>query len=159
MGEVQPRATFAEKVRSGGGVRFDPMLEEKGGWVAGEDPRKDEEMADAVIEELAQASNPEHEGHFNPFREQVGEILPTNLERNFSGFLVRKDAITFKVDPLKVNARIARLKEQLLIGKFVGPKPTLQDMEQWLQALNQSLGENELTFCMNVGKGYFFSQK
>ena len=132
------------------------MLEEKGGWVAGEDQRKDEEMAEAVIEVLAQASNHDNEDHFNPFREQVGEILPTNLERNFSGFLVRKDPITYKVDPIKVCARIARLKEELLIAKFVGPKPTLQDMDEWLKALNQSLGDHVLTFCMNVGKGYFF---
>ena len=132
------------------------MLEEKGRWVAGEDPKRDEEMAEAVIEVLAQASNQVHEGHFNSFREQVGEILPTNLERNFSGFLVRKEAISFKVDPVKVSARIALLKDQLLIAKFVGPKPTFQDMEKWLQALNQQIGESVLTFCMNVGKGYFF---
>ena len=102
-------ATFAEKVKSGGGARFDPMLEEKGGWVAGEDLKRDEEMAEAVIEVLAQASNHDHEGHFNPFKKQVGEILPPNLERSFSDFLVRKEAITFKVDPLKVSARIALL--------------------------------------------------
>ena len=148
--------TFAQKVRYGGGGRFDPMLEEKGGWVAGEDPKRDEEMAEAVMEVLAQASDHVHEGHLNPFREQVGEILPTNLERNFSGFLVRKDAISFKVDPVKVSARIDLLKNQLLIAKFVGPKPTFQDMEKWLQALNQQIGESVLSFCMNVGKGYFF---
>ena len=112
------------------------MLGEKCGWVVGEDPKHDEDMAEAVIEVLAQASNHVHDGQLNPFKEQVGEILPTNLERNFSGFLVRKDAITFKVDPMKVNARIALLKDQLLIAKFVGPKPTFQDMERWLQALN-----------------------
>ena len=73
--------TFADKVRSGGGVRFDPMLEEKGGWVAGKDPKRDEEMAEAVIEVLTQASDHVHEGHFNPFREQVGEILPNHYIR------------------------------------------------------------------------------
>ena len=103
--------TFAKKVRSGGGARFDPMLKEKGVWVAGEDPKRDEEMAEAVIEVLAEANHGIYEGHLNPFREQVGEILPTNLERNFSGFLVRKDAITFKVDPIKVSTRIALLKD------------------------------------------------
>ena len=148
--------TFADKVRSGGGVRFVPMLEERGGWVAGEDPKRDEEMVEAVIKLLAQASDHVHEGHFHPFREQVGEVLSTNLERNFSGFLVRKDAITFEVDPMKVSAHIALLKDQLLIAKFVGPKPTLQDMDRWFQALNQRTSDNVLTFCMNVGKGYFF---
>ena len=69
---------------------------------------------------------------------------------------MRKDAISFKVDPVKVSARIALLKDQLPIAKFVGPKPTLQNMERWLQALNQKIGDSVLTFCMNVGKGYFF---
>lgn len=41
--------TFASKVRFGSGPRFDPMLEEKGGWVAGEGPRHDVEMGEAVI--------------------------------------------------------------------------------------------------------------
>lgn len=140
---------------TGGGQRFDPMLAEKGGWVAGKDPKRDVEMAETVFEVLVEASNHVHEGHLNPFKEQIGDLFPTNLERNFSGFLVRKDAIIFKVDLMKVSARIALLKEQLLIAKFVGPKPTLQDMERWLRALNQNLGDCGLSFCMNVGKGYF----
>ena len=61
-----------------------------------------------------------------------------------------------KVDPQKLNAHIAILKEQLLIAKFLGPKPPLQDMERWLQSLNQEVGMSHLSFCMNVGKGFFF---
>ena len=41
------KETFADKVRAGGGMRFDPMLEEKGGWIAGEAQRHDIEMAEA----------------------------------------------------------------------------------------------------------------
>jgi hypothetical protein len=78
------------------------------------------------------------------------------MERNFSGFLVRKDAITFKVDSEKLNARIALLKEELLIAKILGPKPAPQDLVRWLSALNQELGGNEVSFCMNVGKGFMF---
>jgi hypothetical protein len=132
------------------------MLEEKGGWVAGEGAKCDAEMTEAVIEVLDEASNQIPKGQLNPFKEQVGEILPANLERNFNGFLVRKDAVTFKVDPQKLNARIAILKEQLLIGKFLGPKPSSQDFGKWLQALNQEIGDSALSFCMNVGKGFFF---
>jgi hypothetical protein len=131
------------------------MLKEKRGWVAGEDPKRDEEMAEVVIEVLAKASNLVHEGHLNPFKQQVGEILPTKfMERNFSDFLVRKDDITFKVDPMKVSARIALLKEQLVIAKFVGPKPTPQDMERSKpQALNQKLGDSVLLFSQLKGLG------
>ena len=77
------------------------------------------------------------------------------MERSFSGFLVRKDAIKFKVNSQKLLARIAMLKDQLLIGKFVGPKPLPQEMRMWIQALNQELGESGLAFYRNVGKGYF----
>ena len=114
------------------------------------------EMAEAVIEALAEASQQISERDLNPFKEQIGEILPSNLERNFSGFLIRKDAIPFKVDSGKLRACIASLREKLLIGKYVGPKPTPQIMRLWLQSLNPELKGCTLLFCMNVGKGYFF---
>ena len=148
--------TFAAKVWYGGEPRFDPMLEERGGWVTGEGPKGDAVMTEAVIEVLAEASQQISGDHLNPFKEQAGEVLPGNMERNFSGFLVRKDAITFKVDTGMLNARIALLKEQLLIAKFLGPKPPPQDLVKWITTLNQELRGSEVTFCMNVGKGFIF---
>ena len=149
--------TFAKKIRHGSGPRFDPLLEERGRWIAGEAQKHDIEMADDVIGVMAQA-NQQIVGDFNPFIEQFGEILPPNLERNFSGFFMRKNAIVFKVNPDKLAARIAILKEQLLIAKFVGPKPTSQEMEMWLITLNLELRGSTLTLCRNVGKSYFFMQ-
>ena len=113
-------------------------------------------MSEAVIEVLAEASKQIQGDQLNPFKEQVGEILPGNMERNFSGFLVRKDAITFKVNTDMLNARIALLKEHLLIAKILGPKSTSQYMANWLTALNQELGGSIVEFCMNVGKGFIF---
>jgi hypothetical protein len=69
---------------------------------------------------------------------------------------VRKDVITFKVDTQKLNARIALLKEQLLIAKNLGPKPAPQDLEKWLTTLNQELGGRKVSYCMNVSKGFIF---
>ena len=148
--------TFAYKVRYGGGWRFDPMLEERGGWTSGEAQCHDVDMPDAVIEVLAEANKLTSKGELNPFKQQLGEILPSNMERNFSGFLMRKDAIPFKVNTQKLNARIALLKDQLLIAKFVGTKPQIQDMNKWLQTLNHELGSGSLSFCRDVGKGFFF---
>lgn len=130
------------------------MLEEKGGWVAREGPRQDVEMADALIEVLAEASQ-QIRGDLNPFKGQCGEILPSNLERNFRGFLVRKEAIKFKVNTEKLLAHIEVLKDQLFIEKFVRPKPPPQAMRMWIQTLNQELRGSTLTFCRNVGEGYF----
>ena len=39
---------------------------------------------------------------------------------------MRKDAVTFKVDLHKLKTCIAMLKDQLLIAKFVGTKPSIQ---------------------------------
>lgn len=128
--------TFANKVRYGNGSRFDPMMEERGGWTSGKAKQHDVDMVDAVIEVLAETSKPTSKGDLNPFKQQIGEVLPSNLERNFSGFLIRKDVIPFKVNTQKLNARIALLKDWLLIAKFIGTKPHIQDMNAWLQALN-----------------------
>ena len=115
-------------------------------------------MANAVIEVMAEASQQNSRDELNPFKAQTGEILPSNLERNLSAFLVRKDAIVFKVNSQKLKERIAILRDQLLIAKFVGPKPAHRDMGMWLQALNQELRGSLLTICRNLGKGYFFLQ-
>lgn len=56
MGEMRQMETFADKVRFGGGLRFDPLLKERGGGIAGEDPKRDEVMTEAVIEVLAKVS-------------------------------------------------------------------------------------------------------
>ena len=77
------------------------------------------------------------------------------MERSFSGFLVRKEAIKFTINTQKLLARIDVLKDQLLIGKFVGPKPSPHAKKLWIQAANQELGENALSLCRNVGKGFF----
>ena len=94
------------------------------------------EMAEALIEGMVQQSQLISKGDLNPFKGQSGEILPLNLERSFSGFMVRKNPIKFKVNSEMLLARIALLKEQQLIAKFVGPKPLPQAIRMWIQALN-----------------------
>lgn len=103
--------SFASKVHYGNAPRFDPMLEENGGWIPGKVPKQDVEMEEVVIEGVAEASQQMPGEDLNPFKRQNGEILPTILERSFSGFLVRKDAIKFKVNTEMLLARIALLKD------------------------------------------------
>lgn len=52
-----------------------------------------------------------------------------------------------EVNLQKLIERIALLKDQLLITKFVGPKPLIQHMKLWIQALNKELRGNSLTLC------------
>lgn len=70
----------ATKICHGSGSRFDPLLEEKRGWIYGEARRHDVEMSDAVIEVMAEASKQILVGELNSFKEQIGEILLSNLE-------------------------------------------------------------------------------
>ena len=99
--------SFAAKVRYGSDTRFDPMMEEKGGWIARDTHRRDEEMPDAVIEVLVEANQRLKGEEPNLFKGYQGEVLPSNLDRSFSGFLVRKNALKFKVDTAKMLAKIA----------------------------------------------------
>ena len=147
--------SFADKVRYGAGTRFDPMMEERGGWIAGEAQPQDAVMTDAVIEVLVEANQQIEGKNPNPFKGYKGEVLPSNMERSFSGFLVRKDAIKFQVNTEKLLACIAELKNQLLICKFIGSNPPPHAMKLWIQALNQELRGSTLSFSRNVGKGYF----
>lgn len=87
------------------------MMEERGGWTSGEARRHDVDMPDVVIEVLAETSKLTSKGDHNPFKQQIGEVLPSNLERNFRGFLIRKDAIPFKVNTQKLNAQNTLLKD------------------------------------------------
>lgn len=48
--------------------------------------KHDDEMVNAVIGVMAEAIQGSLKGDLNPFRAHIGEILLSNLERNFSGF-------------------------------------------------------------------------
>lgn len=58
---------FANKVRNGGGVCFDPLLKERGGQIVGEAPQHDMEMLDVVISVMVDASQGALKDYLNPF--------------------------------------------------------------------------------------------
>lgn len=93
--------------------------------------------------------------HSIRFEPNLVKYCPPNVRRNFSGFLVRKEAVIAKVDPQKLLLRIAILGEQLLIASLQGPKPNPINFEIQIQMLNKELKGNSLSFCKNVGKGFF----
>lgn len=101
---------------------------------------------------MAEASDHIGSEGFNPFKRNIGEVLPSNVERNSNGFLVRKDAISFRVNSEKLVARIVVLQDQLSIAKFVGPKPPIQAMKLWLRSLDQELRGDILTLNRSLGK-------
>lgn len=79
-------------------------------------------MSKVVIEVIAKAKHTSEED-INMLEGHTCGILSSNVERNFSGFLVKKDIVTYKIGSQTLLALIALLKDQLLLAKFVGPKP------------------------------------
>lgn len=100
---------------------------------------QDAEMIMAVMENMAQIYKETTKDAFNSFKEQPGEIFPMNIKMNYIGFLVKKNAILFKVYSEKLVACIMLMKEQMFIAKFMGMKPTPHYMENWPQTLNKNL--------------------
>lgn len=78
------------KVRSIGGSWFDPMLEEERGLAAGKVLGHVSKVMEEVIEAMAEGNKLALEEELNPFRGKHGEILSKDIERSFSGFLIRK---------------------------------------------------------------------
>lgn len=78
-------------------------------------------MVDTIIEVMEDASQHTFKDGLTMFRAQNGEVLPSNLKRNVSGFLVRKDDVSFKADSRKLFARIALLQDQLVIAQMTWP--------------------------------------
>lgn len=68
-------------VQYGAGIMFDQLLKEGGGQISGEAMQHDTKMLDAVIEMLVQFNQQVVEESLNPYRDQNGEIPPTNVER------------------------------------------------------------------------------
>lgn len=71
--------SFVDKVNVGEGARFDPMLEEKGGWVSREAPKRKLKMVDAIIWVMADSSQSGFEDGLNPFRAQFDEKIPLHV--------------------------------------------------------------------------------
>lgn len=59
--------SFADKVHIGGGLRFDPMLEERGRWIVGKTPQQDEAMTEVVIGVMTKASHDVKKYHSTRF--------------------------------------------------------------------------------------------
>lgn len=87
-------------------MRFDPMLEGNSGWMSREAPKLDIEKEDVVIELLAEASQHISKDVIDPCRTHIGEVFPLNVERNLSGFFIKKDGVPLKVDFQKLLSHI-----------------------------------------------------
>ena len=77
---------FAAQVRFGNAPHFDPIMEERGGWIAGEAPQQDIEMEDAVIEGLAEARHQISKGVLNPFKGYSGRYFQQIWKEVLVGF-------------------------------------------------------------------------
>jgi hypothetical protein len=91
----------------------------------------------------------------NPIRAHQGQKLLEGSYRNFAGFLIRDSAREISIDESIVDAETARLRSRMMIGCFVGKKPTALEFEDWLVNLNEELGDGSVWFSHYEGKGFF----
>lgn len=82
-------------------------------------------MTNAVIEVMTEASKQILRDEYNPFEEQIGEVIPSNMEFEWVLFS-EKGGHSFKIYLQNFLAHIALLRDQLLIAKFVVPKPLIR---------------------------------
>lgn len=61
------------------------------------------------------------------------------VEKTFSGFIVKSVATSVAIDGGKLQERIEALHGELLIGKLVGPKPFPIAFQAWLRSLHQDM--------------------
>ena len=121
QGDVKVMELFTTKFCNRSISRVDLMMEERGGWIVGEAHKHDTKMLDVVIGVMAKANQQIKGEELNSFKDKIGEIVSSNLERNFSGFFVRKYVILFKVNSQKLLAHIVVLKKTPCYCKVCGP--------------------------------------
>jgi hypothetical protein len=95
------------------------------------------------------------DGAVDPTKGHQGEKLPDGTSRNFAGLLLKNASREIQVDENLVEAEITRLRSRLLIGCFVGRKPSALEFEEWLVGLNAKLEGGSVCFSHYEGKGFF----
>ena len=156
QGDVKMMELFTTKFCNRSISRVDLMMEERGGWIVGEAHKHDTKMLDVVIGVMAKANQQIKGEELNSFKDKIGEILSSNLERNFSGFFVRKYVILFGVNSQKFLAHVVVLKKHLVIAKFVGPNDPQHNDIMVENSKSIVEGGGTLSLYGSVGKNLFF---
>ena len=68
-----------------------------------------------------------------------GKKLPEGSSRNYVGFLIKDNKREIEVDEEVVEEETAKLHSKMVIGCFIGRKPSALEFKAWLVALNTKL--------------------
>lgn len=140
-------------------ARFDPIMGKSRGWIHKPTNTTNTKMEDAHPEVTTAIQNLPSNNKISPFKASPDEILPIGVERLFSGFLVKIVARSVAIDEEQLRDRMMALRGELLIGKFVGSKPSPMALQAWICSLNQEVRVDKLPFIKIVGNGYFFFEE
>jgi hypothetical protein len=88
-------------------------------------------------------------------KSRLGEKLPKGSYYKYIGFLIRKNTRIIEVDEATVEEETTKLKSKMVIGCFVGKKPSALEFEAWLVALNAELNGGSVVFSHFEGRGFF----
>jgi hypothetical protein len=65
----------------------------------------------------------------DPIKSHPGEELPPGTFRNYAGFLIKDPTKEIEVDEQAVEEETTKLRSRMVIGCFVGRKPTALEFE------------------------------
>jgi hypothetical protein len=90
----------------------------------------------------------------HPSKAQPNETLPEGYARSYSGLLLRGGTREIKVDQAIIKQEMDYLETHAVIGSFIGGKPPLHFLMQWLHHLQQEV-KAPLVLGQSLGRGFF----
>jgi hypothetical protein len=96
-------------------------------------------------------------------KHRLGEKLPEGSYRNYVGFLIHENTCIIKIDEANrfhwssnyCRFPTIKLKSTMVIGCFMGKKPSALEFEAWLVALNEELNDGSAVLSHFEGRGFF----
>jgi hypothetical protein len=83
-----------------------------------------------------------------------GEVLPPRYARNYVKYLLKNTRPMMHVNQVMVRVEMDYLCDHMVIGSFVGVKPSSLAFEAWLTNLNNLVGEGKMLFHDMLKRGF-----
>lgn len=150
---MEGSTSYADKVRGLiPATRFDPMIDEAGGYRE-QDVEMKQADAELTVQTVLTEQIPEV-GNLHPIKASPGEKLPDGYSRSYAGFLLRDTNRVVSVNQDIVRQEMEYLATHAAIGCFVEGRPSQNEMPAWINSL-QSKVRGQLILGRNLGKGFF----
>lgn len=87
----------------------------------------------------------------NPLQVETRERRPVGHQRSASGYLLQPEPIMRFLDLNLLESKIQSSSDHLLIVNFIGPKPKLEFLEPYMDALKSEIKIGSITYNHEAG--------